>query len=65
MSEPPQGMLRYRFITGPDDDKFCQRISEAIELGYELYGRPALTTKGNIVIAGQAVIWPGTAIAKG
>jgi len=58
MSEPPNGLPRYRLLTGPDDDTFCHRVSEALELGYELYGNPTLTTKGDEVVAGQAVVWP-------
>jgi hypothetical protein len=48
----------YRLLTGPDDDELCRRVSEALELGYELYGSPALTFDGDRVIAGQAVVWP-------
>ncbi|HET6172081.1 MAG TPA: DUF1737 domain-containing protein [Gaiellales bacterium] len=58
-AEPPHGLPRYRILTGPDDDAFCHRVSEAIELGYELYGSPALTTSGGTVIAGQALLWRG------
>ncbi|WP_299371944.1 DUF1737 domain-containing protein [uncultured Kiloniella sp.] len=50
--------LGYRFITGKDDDKFCKRISQALEDGYQLYGSPSLTFNGEDVICGQAVIWP-------
>jgi hypothetical protein len=56
---PPDGLPRYRILTGPDDDAFCHRVSEAIELGYELYGSPALTMNGQDVIAAQALLWPG------
>jgi len=58
MSEPPNGLPRYRMLTGPDDDKFCHRVSEALELGYELYGEPLLVAKGMQIVAGQAVVWP-------
>lgn len=50
------GKLGYRFLTGPDDDAFCRRVSEAISEGYELYGSPSLTFNGERVICGQAVI---------
>ena len=47
---------RYRLLTGPDDATFCQRVSQALEQGYELYGSPALTYDGAQVIAAQAVV---------
>jgi hypothetical protein len=56
---PPDGLPRYRILTGVDDDAFCRRVSEAIELGYALYGSPALTANGETVIAGQALLWRG------
>ncbi|MGH1502166.1 MAG: DUF1737 domain-containing protein, partial [Acidimicrobiales bacterium] len=28
--------LRYRFLTGPDDSSFCDRVTEALNEGYEL-----------------------------
>jgi hypothetical protein len=50
----------YRLLTGTDDDAFCHRISDALALGYQLYGSPTSTFDGERVIVGQAVIWPGT-----
>lgn len=38
--EPPDGLPRYRLLTGKDDAKFCHRVSEALALGYQLYGSP-------------------------
>ncbi|MGA9856319.1 MAG: DUF1737 domain-containing protein [Solirubrobacteraceae bacterium] len=58
MTDPPDNLPRYRLLTGPDDDAFCRRVSAALALGYQLHGSPALTTVGDQVIAGQAVIWP-------
>ena len=58
MSNPPDGKLRYRLLTGPDDDKFCKRVSEALDLGYVLYGSPAITWNGERGYCAQAVIWP-------
>jgi len=55
---PPQGLPRYRLLTGPDDEKFCRRVSEAMDLGFILYGSPVLAFNGKDVIAGQALIWP-------
>lgn len=46
---------RYRVLTGPDDDAFCWRVSEALDLGYELHGSPALTFDGDRVIVAQAL----------
>jgi hypothetical protein len=51
-------MRRYRFLTGPDDRSFCDRVTEALNDGWELFGDPQLTfdsTKGR-VICGQAII---------
>lgn len=50
-------MPRYRLLTGPDDVSFCRRVSEALDLGYELYGSPALTITGEQGYAAQAVVW--------
>jgi hypothetical protein len=58
MSTPPEGLSRSRALTGPDDAAFCQRVSEMLELGYELYAGPALTFDGNRVIVAQAGRWP-------
>lgn len=60
-STPPNGLPVYRLITGRDDSAFCQRISEALALGYELYGSPSITfdASKHYVVAAQAVVWPG------
>lgn len=58
MSAPPDGLPIYRLLTGPDDADFCRRVSEMLELGYELHSGPALTFNGETVIAAQAIIWP-------
>jgi hypothetical protein len=55
---PPDGLPTYRLLTGPDDAAFCRRVSEALALGYELYGSPAVTFNGKDVIVAQAIIWP-------
>jgi hypothetical protein len=36
-------------------------VSEAVALGYKLYGSPALTYNGEHVIVAQALIWPSIA----
>ena len=55
---PPKGLPTYRILTGPDDAAFCRRVSEALALGYLLYGSPAATFNGENVIVAQALIWP-------
>jgi hypothetical protein len=65
-SDPPDGLPKYRVLTGPDDATFCRRVSDALALGYKLYGSPAATFNGENVILAQAIIWPSieTAISK-
>lgn len=65
-SAPPDGMPVYRLLTGPDDAAFCHRVSEALALGYVLYGSPSVTFNGKEVIAAQALVWPSVrhAVAK-
>jgi len=53
-----QTPLRYRLLTGPDDKSFCQRISDALDQGYKLYGSPSMTFNGERVIVAQAVVLP-------
>lgn len=57
MSTPPDGLPIYRLLTGPDDASFCERVSEMLNLGYQLHGGPSLTFNGETVIAAQAVVW--------
>lgn len=52
--------LRYRLLTGIDDRKFCERISAALDDGYELYGSPAATFNGESVIVAQALVLTDT-----
>lgn len=58
MGKPPDDLPIYRVLTGPDDASFCRRVSEALALGYVLYGSPAATFDGERVIVAQAVVWP-------
>jgi hypothetical protein len=51
--------LRYRLLTGVDDRRFCERISAALEDGYELYGSPAATFNGKDIIVAQALVLAG------
>ncbi|NTJ43419.1 DUF1737 domain-containing protein [Agrobacterium larrymoorei] len=50
-------MKVYRFITGPDDAKFCHRVTEALNKGWELAGSPsyAFNAAAGIMHCGQAV----------
>mgnify|MGYP000532382359 CR=1 FL=1 len=47
---------RFRMLTGIDDSAFCQKVSDALDDGYELYGSPTMTFNGANVIVGQAVV---------
>ncbi len=58
LSLPPDNLPRYRLLTGKDDAAFCHRVSEALALGYQLHGPPALTFNGTDVIVAQALTWP-------
>ena len=48
--------LTYRLLTGSDDRVFCERVSEALADGYELYGSPAITLEAGKIVIAQAVI---------
>jgi len=56
-NQPPNGLPIYRLLTGPDDAEFCKRVSEAIMMGYVLYGSPTMAFDGQRVIVGQALVW--------
>ena len=58
-STPPDGLPAYHLLTGPDDASFCRRVSDALAVGYRLYGSPAATFNGQTVIVAQAIVWPG------
>ena len=46
----------YRFLTGPDDASFCQKVSDALADGYVLYGGPVMHSHNGDLVCGQAVI---------
>ncbi|MBM3560079.1 MAG: DUF1737 domain-containing protein [Alphaproteobacteria bacterium] len=48
----------YRFLSGLDDAAFCQRVSDALADGYELYGNPVMVVDGGQRIVGQAIVDP-------
>lgn len=56
-SSPPDGKSIYRLLTGKDDHHFCERVSQALEQGWRLYGSPAITFNGEHCVVSQAVIW--------
>jgi len=47
---------RYKFLSGVDDSAFCQRVSDHLDAGYELYGSPTMVVKGSVVYVGQAIV---------
>ena len=51
-------MLIYRFLTGPDDNAFCHRVTKALSEGWQLHGGPtyAYNATQQCMMAGQAVI---------
>ena len=55
----PEGRPVYRLLTGKDDRAFCERVSEALEQGWRLYGSPTLAwDEGHLCMkAAQAVVW--------
>ncbi len=57
-TSPPDDLPKYRLLTGKDDASFCHRVSEALSLGYELYGSPSATFNGQHVVVAQAILWP-------
>lgn len=51
-------LKNYVLLTGRDDAEFCQRVSDRMDAGYELYGSPSITFnifKGHPVVA-QALV---------
>jgi hypothetical protein len=36
-------MILYRYLTGPDDNAFCHRVTAALNKGWQLAGSPTLT----------------------
>ena len=56
----------YRLLTGKDDHAFCERVSEALEQGWRLYGSPALAwdEEAGAMKAAQAVVWHEADVVK-
>lgn len=59
MTDEAANRLRYRLLTGSDDQAFCERVSHALDSGYELHGSPAIATAGSGVIVAQVVVLGG------
>lgn len=57
MAQAKSFLPTYRLITGYDDSTFCYRVSEALEMGYSLYGNPTITIKEGQGYVAQALIW--------
>lgn len=47
---------KYVLLSGIDDAEFCQRVSDRMDQGYELYGSPAITFNGKNNIVCQALV---------
>jgi len=58
IKSPPDGLPIYRVLTGPDDAKFCHRVSDALALGYTLHGSPSISFNNETIIVAQALVWP-------
>ena len=50
-------MKLYRYLTGPDDDSFCHRVTAELNKGWQLHGQPTLTydAERKRVICGQVI----------
>ena len=57
--------LRYRLLTGRDDRTFCERVSAALDDGYELHGAPSITHNGEHCVVAQALVLAGSTNANG
>jgi len=51
-------MILYRYLTGPDDNAFCHRVTAALNKGWQLAGSPTLTydPEKKRVICGQPIL---------
>lgn len=51
-------MILYRYLTGPDDNTFCHRVTAALNKGWQLAGSPTLTYdhEKKRVICGQPIL---------
>jgi hypothetical protein len=57
VTDEDSGPLRYRLLTGADDRAFCEKVSAALDDGYELHGAPSIATRPDgTVVCAQAVV---------
>ena len=35
-------IIEYKLLTGPDNSEFCDRVTEFLNKGWELYGSPVM-----------------------
>ena len=66
MHKTPDDRPIYRLLTGKDDRAFCERVSEALDQGWRLYGSPSMAfdnVNGEMKVA-QAVVWGGADVVK-
>ncbi|MBN8501224.1 MAG: DUF1737 domain-containing protein [Sphingomonadales bacterium] len=66
MHKTPDDRPIYRLLTGKDDRAFCERVSEALDQGWRLYGSPSMafdSVNGEMKVA-QAVVWGGADVVK-
>ena len=51
----PNSNESYKLITGKDNADFCDKITQLLGEGYELYGSPTMSFNGDHIVVGQAV----------
>lgn len=56
MTDSAVSPLTYRLLTGFPDRAFCERVSDALDNGYVLYGQPVIAREDGELIAAQAVV---------
>jgi len=52
-------IVEYKLLTGEDNSEFCDRVTEFLNKGWELYGSPIMNINPswkNNRIVGQAVV---------
>ncbi len=60
MTDATEAPLGYKLLTGGTDRAFCEKVSAALDAGYQLYGSPAITAQPDgTVVCAQAVVWAG------
>lgn len=60
MAATPEDLPVYRLIVETDIEVFSRRVTESLDMGYELYGSPAITYDGKSTVAAQAVLFHGS-----